>query len=343
MGYISPVYILLPLAFIVIIGINADSLYFVKSPFVLIVWMYFILQYVFVGANATIVNLTIGLIGYYLIKGVYGKLNIDVYDYFIKGSRVILPLFVAEAVVRILNPKAPTDMMTATLESSDMSYYLYKFNSFMFRDSNTTALFLMCFLFTFLALKPSLRLAKNEFYIVSLLFALICITFSRSAIITTIFFLIIIFLWQKSKLYPLLFVFFAFIIVFLNQSFFLEDVSFQTKTSLLIYLYQYLYEASLFNIIFGHGIGSANLLLGYSPHILIFQLILDIGIVGILIFFLFVFRSIRGSDGRSLYVILPLLIASFSYFLYLGFPFLFICLALVEVNRKSANVCSFYR
>ncbi len=252
----------------------------------------------------------------------------------------VIVLFTADSVYRILNPTAPTEESFLYIKDSEsLWFYIYKFGSLMFADSNTTGLISMIVLFLSVFTDP--RRYKSVFSPDNLfLLALIFFSLSRSAIISTIlsFFYLYFVKDNRNKIFSyVVFILLAMVSVrfFLLLS---SDGSFMSKFYILELIFGYVSEVNFDKLLFGIGVGNSIKYFQIHTHLLFLTYLVEVGLIGLLLFlsFLFVYVIKFGQ-----HMIVPIAIASMSYFLYLGAPFLFVPLALyanyTDINKRLRN------
>lgn len=339
----SPIYIIyifiFPLAIYTIVR-NKFITYSLDAMIALILIIYISLtqfQYLFSGE---FINLFISLYSYIYIRINVNKFSEEILlKIFNKMLWISIILLSIDSIYRIMNPSAPTAEAFAALEASEnLFFYLYKFNSLMFADSNTTALICLILFFTIFSIQKEIKNVyyKNEkFILLLLLFS--CL--SRAAILSLIVGLIFLLLFNSniSKIVKTFFLFLliiatVFVVVF-NDSL-STDESLKSKFQIIIMVYLKIQTLSFSELLFGIGFTQVESFLGIYSHLLILTYLIECGIIGLLIFLTFIGFYIFKYNSI---VLLPILVVSLSYFLYAGTPFLFIPLAII------ANIIDFKR
>lgn len=340
---LSPVYViylaLFPLVLLTLFRIN--KVMFSKDVIILIIMLFYILitqlQHIFTGE---FINLFISIYAYISIR--FLKYKFDTKFYFILIKHMILvSIFTLsiDSVFRISNPMIPNmDDFEYVSENDKLWFYIYKFNTLMFADSNTVALVVLTLFFTLSQIQTIYKI--NYVKEKSFLFLLLLFTFSRSAYIAfTIGFFYEKFLkLKKIKKIFLFLVITLFIVIFISYSYsyFESDGSFNSKFKIISLVYEKFLSLSLFEILFGIGFGNSKEFLGIYTHLLFLTYFVESGLFGLLI--LIIFLTIYSFNYGSI-IILPLMIAGLSYFAYLGTPFIFVPLAifanLYDLRRKE--------
>ncbi|MHA8078933.1 hypothetical protein [Aquirufa antheringensis] len=242
--------------------------------------------------------------------------------------KITLFLLTLDSIFRITHPGHPNKEVINLLFYSEKEwFYLYKFNSLMFADSNTTALILLIMFFSVSSISK-INKTYNYFYFKIFIITLILLTFSRSAYIALLigyFSVNFKYIYSKKLFKNILFLllFFSFYYV---SNFILNDKSFNSKIYIVNLLIQKFKGLDIHDFIFGIGAGKAEYFLKISPHIFTITYLLETGILGLLLI-LYFFKVYSSSYSNT--IILPVLIVGISYFLYLGAPFLFVPLAIV--------------
>lgn len=193
-------------------------------------------------------------------------------------------------------------------KSLEYGFYAYKYG-LIGVDSNFAGLFAML---VFICFDHSIDKSKIKSVVLFVVFLLLFITFSRSAIICTVFYLV----FFKLKKTTLVFSLPIFLVFTIPLVFILEllpktiDESGFSKLELLIEYVSYYSNSSLDLILFGFGLG--GLKVGdLNPHLLPLQILTGYGLVGFCLFFglmgalITTFKSTRK-------IIIPYLLASFS-------------------------------
>jgi hypothetical protein len=88
------------------------------------------------------------------------------------------------------------------------------------------------------------------------------------------------------------------------------------------------------SIFFGIGIGNTFSFIGIGAHNLLVSLTLETGLIGLTLFILSMYFSIKKTNGKALYVLFPLFTMGFS-FVSLALPFLFTFLAIIYVVENN--------
>jgi hypothetical protein len=334
---VSPVYITLPLLFVVLIVSfrRLKGNHLKLSGFLSIIYLMYIFTFTpFAGEMSTYVNLVLSLLVFIGLQVIFLNTSVSAKHVYDKSLFFLLPLFIIESLLRILNPEAPTEAMGQILVEQNKTFYLYKFNSFMFSDSNTTALCLLSLLFCKLALvdfKFTL-LSKFEKAVVFIILCLVILTFSRAAILATFFTFVIIALRKY-----LLFIIAPLLFVFLYVISGVVDESLIAKFHVISSFFNIVTSSGYDDIIFGYGIGQSENVLGYPPHVFLITLFVELGMVGSLFSFIIFLSILREGKINAVLFSLPLFITSLSYFLYIATPFVFATFSIILSKNYERN------
>lgn len=285
------------------------------------------------------INLFTALTAYVLIRIVAQKMTkkklLEIFYLYFKFTVVILFL---DTCYRLLNPGAPTPEHEMILMKNDgISFYLYKFNTLMFADSNTTGLISLIALVSYLSIKGlTPRAGLCRFWIYSMLLILL-LSLSRAAIFTYFLTLVVHYynkLNVKIKVFATPVFVFVIVALILFIYLYIEDGSLNSKFYLLNHFYSKFFSLNAKEIIFGVGFDSYEEFMGMSSHLLFLTVFLSMGLIG---FALYVLFFIHYSVKYSFLLIFAVTVVSMSYFLYAGSPFLFVPMALIASLLEKEN------
>jgi len=297
------------------------------------VWLLYILITQIDNFSGEFINISIGLAGYITVRLM--KINsieklANIYSNAFNFNVLILG---TDSIYRISNPTAPTnEHLEVISQNEDLLIYLYKFNTLMFADSNTVALITLIFLFTLYVINKDIKvkISINSLWVWAMI-GILFSTLSRAAIFSAIVAYFICTLGLKVskriQLMAILFLLWALFAIISLSEIKISDGSFNSKIDILsIFFDRFFKDYDVNSIIFGVGFNEYEKILGMSTHILIISILSSTGILGLMISFIFfTYYSIKYSFN----ILLPVAIASLSYFLYIGTPFLFIPIALI--------------
>lgn len=220
------------------------------------------------------------------------------------------------------------------ISGSDIWFYKYK-NSLMFGDSNGTAILLLTTLGLYLGL-VKVELLKFKYFLILVMLVLIILTFSRAAIISSIFCLTI-YIIPKRRLFLVLLslVILTFFIYFLADilSVLKSDGSGNTKLNELRYIINFLSETPIYEWLFGVGYGLGENVTGRYIHGILPKLVIEGGMISFLVFSLFSIVTIY-MYRNTVYIYLPLLLCSISLSLYIIVPFHVVSICLLIYAKK---------
>lgn len=340
---VSPVYLIyiciIPFSFLVLFSSNSIgniSLDVILSFTLLIFVILFHSQNL---NNGTSVNLIVSLMGYIYLRLARFKINLKQYAKIINAMVLFNLLLVGlDTVYRVMNPTHPSaEKMDEYSGSSDKWFYLYKFNSLMFSDSNDTALVLIVLLFIVLLLPRNyFYLSKNKIYFI--LSFLILLTFSRAAYLVTVLGYLNYKMTSLSRVNKLilrsLLVISVISAISFIYSFLSSDDSFAVRLDIITSIWDWQSKSDFAKFLIGVGPGQGEETLGIYTHIFYLTYILELGLLGLILiltfFYLYMYRY-----GNV--VLFPILTIGLSFFLYLGTPFLFIPLALIANIHDLRN------
>lgn len=343
--FFSPVYIVYAISFLFFIFyFFVSGVVRIRVDVVLAVIGLFYILMVSNAADGSFVNLSLGLIGYIILTSTLYRLDSDyLYLNIIKASWLIAILLVADTIYRFANPMVPELSQLSFYEQSDSLFYLYKFNSFMFADSNTVGLLAMQTFFLVLGFSDFQR-RKNKLLLV-ILFLMVLFSISRAAIIATIFCFVLIYFSRSRYLFyfaPLLAVGVG-LAGALVYFYFSDDPSNQERFAIFSSAKDYIfYSANSTELFFGIGLSNSVEVIGQAAHNIFLTYLLELGIIGFFVFSVFFICVSCLSRDAFKYVVLPGFIAGLSYYMYAGTPFLFVPLAImVEASlRKRWMTCA---
>lgn len=340
---ISPIYViyLVMLFPIMIIYIYVDKIIItVDSVLLFFLFLYILLSFIFnheLKINGEIINITTAILAYIYIRSIKDKISITT---IINSFNLLLWIstitIAVSSIYRILNPFAPLATMRYIDKNEDMLFYLYKYNSLLFADSNTSALILLVMYFSIITIEKYSTIEVNYKILKLFIIILLISTLSRSAFFALVFSLMIIKLREvRSIVIKISILTFILFIVIYISSLIMKDPSFLSKLEILDLVEKYINSSSYDELFFGIGAGNAIKKLEIYTHSLYLTYLVEEGIFGFFLFFIFIFYYVY---KFSWIIILPVLVASISYFLYLGTPFLFVPLALTANLIEKRNV-----
>ena len=193
------------------------------------------------------------------------------------------------------------------------NYYVYKKNSLLGVDSNVAGLYgVVCFSLLMAYRKV---LSRSQLVIFGWgLFVLIVLTLSKAAVLSVLVLLSYSYLRRTAFcVVSVLSIFMLFFIAINNESG-------SSKFDLLRLSFEFVEMSSYVDLVFGLGLGRVVFLEnGLTPHLLALQLILYLGVVGVVLYFAMWIGSFFASGGRLMYLFIPYMLISLS-FSPLGFP-----------------------
>jgi hypothetical protein len=327
----SPVYILIPFFFLItfVRGIPFRILDF---PARIFIFMSLIFMARSVEINGSLVNFLCFSLTYISVyveaintpeKALHRTIKI--------GLIAVAMILSLDSIFRILNPGAPSEEVLNALADQDSLFYLYKYNSIMFNDSNTTGLICLYWatLITFFIKNGNIGYKLILFIFIILLIASI----NRSAIAALTFMFVIITL-KQGKINAVLLLFC--LIIAISVSFILElfsSGSGQSKVEVVDLAIRQIAFMSPSELIFGYGVGQSEAVLGIFGHNVFVTYFIDLGFVGIVLLLAAMTTYARYYRETWPYTSV-ILLASLSYFFYEGGPFLAAPLAIMAAYHR---------
>jgi hypothetical protein len=198
-----------------------------------------------------------------------------------------------------------------TIYTGIFAFYNYKLNGIMFMDSNFSAFFAMIN-FSFILYLRDHKFIPFSRKFIFFQFVLIVLNLSRAAIIGSLI-LFFYLLFKRQKLVMRVIIFFVFIIfLWILLSIIIMDHSFLTKIEIFTDTVEYLKTISGRELFLGNGYTSSIGFLGRAAHNYISFLIIEMGFVSLLLFFLLFFCIYFVTQRVFVYILIPYLIAGLS-------------------------------
>lgn len=338
---LSPVYITFLIGTLVIVGyaiFNYHSIYISKASVLYFAYIiYIIVTQSFLDPNfSTLINVIFSLLYFIIMLNIayYSKTEILVKysKYFIWFTILLL---VVEAAWRLTHPIfviEGTDKDYRNMEG--MLFYAFKFSSIMFKDSNFVGTYGLVAFFYYYYLRKK-KYGKSMMPLI-ILFILISLTLSRSAIITVLLTIVILyFLSIKIKLHHIILGIVLIIsVVFIALPQIETDGSFLSKFDILELTWRHLQECSFGQFLFGVGFGNTVEHIGIGAHNLLVTHLIESGIIGLLFFLIVNFSLINKTKRYSLYLTIPLFISGMSLAGH-AISYYYACLALIYVIERN--------
>lgn len=339
----SPVYILTPFFILLILILHRRSTFRFNLSGSAAFFTILLASIVVVKSDkySTYINLCLGMALYIAIRSyiVSSKFEIQSLLKCVRqASMVASCMFALDTIWRLSNPGSGSEFIDGLLMQNGIGFYLYKFNSIMFNDSNTVAIALQCLIFLNVYLYSLDGKGRTQ---IAIGLILLVLTLSRAAIIST-FILLIINHMKKYKIGILILLTISpilFIILFPSMmAIFSNDASNMVKIQILDYFTNYLANANIWEIIIGSGFDRSIEIFDVYSHILIITLIVEFGVLGTIAFFTFLISTAMESRGKTLFLIVPLMLTSMSYWFYLGSPFVFATIAIIGAISQIVRI-----
>ncbi|MBY8300782.1 hypothetical protein KW538_18020 [Vibrio fluvialis] len=256
-------------------------------------------------------------------------------DFFKKYSIGYFSLFILDGVWRYYHPNVDIDIDIDKLNELGIGFQVYKFNSFMYLDSNFVGIQAV---FTLSIYLWSCRFFNKRASGLILFLGVIAIglTFSRSALFSLFICFFVYFSYGNIK--RLLFCFilsiFLFVLIFSRiESILSSDISFLSKFEIIRLAYDYILKFDFISVLLGVGPGNAVNVLGIGAHNLIVSIVVETGIIGLVLFSLYMSYYILRLRWYSLLLIFPFLVSSMSLST-LAMPYFFTMLTVILLLAK---------
>lgn len=242
---------------------------------------------------------------------------------------IVLILLLIEFVYRITHPqffKWATDI--------DNFFYIYKFSSIMFSDTNETGFFIMMFT-AFLVYLNDKKVIKIPFIILFISFSFIVGTFSRAAVFGFVVFLFYNNYFKKQSIQTKFFIVFCAIFsVFGIITFFMNDGSFLTKIEIFSKSVSYLCRNNIREFLFGVGMNNSINALGIYGHNYISLYFIEYGAIGMFLFTSFLIH-IFFCNAETKYLLIPYIITGLSFAPYFIPYFFFFIGFILQFEERS--------
>ncbi|MFN4224553.1 MAG: hypothetical protein ACK4E1_07125 [Fervidobacterium nodosum] len=321
--------------------------------------IFFLLLYVILTQIAHIysgefINLFISLVAYLYIRSMRRSQNELLILKVLKIMNwVTISVLIIDTIYRLVYPTVPAGMeMEYFLSNELLRFYVFKFNSKLFADSNTVALIALILYFSNVFVGKLYKRLYTFRYEKIILVLLLIFTFSRAAYVAFVTGAVFMIITESRSLYKRMFyigliLFLA--VLFSNYAleYIRNDGSFRSKEFIIALAFEKIKKMSLTDLLVGVGMGeSISFLGGIHTHIIFLTYFIETGAIGLFLFLVFVLSYISRYGAL---IFLPVIVVSFSYFLYLGTPFLFVPLALAanlgdfmsEVNPRQSRSHTF--
>ena len=251
---------------------------------------------------------------------------------------IIISVIAFECFYRLLHP---VYFLGPNRTSPVEGFYIYKFSSVMFADSNQVGVLISCFFSLLLYFNEKKILYTNKI-ILGIVFLFLILTFSRAALLGSCCFLIYWYIFRKLSYMNRGFIIIALCIpaVFLIN-YCLSDESFKTKLFIYNKTYEWLKDTNTFNLLIGVGMQNSIKALSFYAHNYFSLFLVEYGLIGLILFLMQIVIMIVLSKG-TLFIIIPYLVLGLSYIPYFS-PYLYLCLGIIfsfdyySKNNRSKN------
>jgi hypothetical protein len=302
---------------------------------------YFLVTQPLVGAPFSRYMSAFFAISYFVVIVLFiGKLHKDqinqLSDQFIK---VAVALLVLESIWRITHPNL--DYLKFADGDDARWIYMYKYASFMYADSNGTAIHIVVILFYILYLEEvhTQKWRKSKLILVVLLL----LTFSRAAWLGAVLgWIYVRFLQQKKFSFYLLnftaLVFLASLVyIFYLREKIETDLSFQSKFEIVEIVLSHFKNATLVEWLLGIGFSNSLTVLDIYAHNFEMVFLIESGVIGFLLMALCFTNFIYITHRKALFIIVPFLITTLSSTI-IFMPFFYVAIAMIYVKQRGKTI-----
>lgn len=297
----------------------------VKAPLFFLVCVLGIFTYY--SNPAAVINIALGLALFVIIVSEGRRLSEDELNrILVTYVKFTITVVTVDSIWRILHPGLPVGSTydISLYKDTDKWFYLYKYHSQMFLDSNTVALILIPLIMLQWQMKKNGVYWHPVLFLVSVINLISCL--SRTAIISIVVAAFIVNIRKSTLTFLLPIIGIA--SIFLFQGVLSKDPSVITRLHVLDAVGEFISSANLTELMFGVGLGNSTTALGFTPHILFVEYFTGGGIVGFVCFLLFLMYFFFSLNEFASKILIITLLTSFSYYMYAGSPFLFVPIAL---------------
>lgn len=313
---ISPIYIAFSITLVVFImritlGLERKI---TKITFIFLILTLFSLGLMINSPINLTLNFTISLLSpiliYIFFKDTFVNKKIIILFYFF-----YLALFLTDSAWRLTHPSLDN---ADKLDDLGLGYIIYKINSIMYLDSNFVGIQIVFTFSSFLYIFGRNQEIISEFLfkiIVILFFIAVLLTFSRASILGCVIAFYFYYLLGSSNKRKLLYFstpFIALYLYYLTQEVSNQDISLNSKFILIDLVLKHINSIDLYDFLLGVGLGNAHNYLGMGAHNLFFTFLIEIGLIGFIIFLMLIVYFIFYFKTDSLFLIFPFLIVSLS-------------------------------
>lgn len=247
-------------------------------------------------------------------------------------KKTTLILLIIECAYRITHPR-----FLAWAEGTSDFFYMYKFSSIMFSDTNETGFFILSFLsfLVYLKDKQIIPVKRIEIFVG---FTFLVLSFSRAAIFGFLVFALYQFVFKTMAFMLKLFcVYLTGFGVAIIVGIFMNDGSFMTKIDIFQKTLLYLKNCDIFHFLFGIGMNHSIDALGIYGHNYLSLYSIEFGIVGLVLFLSFIILVLL-KRRHTIFLWMPFLITGLSFVSYF-LPFFYFHLGLVYNFEKRGDLC----
>lgn len=252
--------------------------------------------------------------------------------------KLSIPLLIFECFYRFKNPQRIDEFIEAGRE--DIIFYIYKFNSIMYLDSNFVAIYILMLIFFTIYLDKKFN-NKNILLELTLL-TLLVLTISRAAILSYLITRLILLNLKLIKKYKIIlylffpiFLLFAWNFIFNNK----ENIDDSLTSKFLIFelLINFIQNSSLKELLIGVGLGNAEKVIQIGAHNIFATYLIELGLTGSIFLITIWITCIFLSKNKVLILLFPFFINGLSL-TSLSTPYLYAMLSIIiTLERLPKN------
>ncbi len=277
----------------------------------------------------TIMYIFLSVLAYILVTGMNFQDLKSINNVLAKIVMVFIAIISVDTALRFIFPSTLVDYSNV---AEDLHFYKYKI-SYLYLDSNIVAL-LLIHLISLRFICASINKEKIINGLNIILISLLILTLSRSCIIS----LLVLFVLIKSKdssLFRIVVVPSVIIAIFIVASnLIISDASGLTKLHELSSIVSFYRDYSIFDVLFGIGVGFGEEVTGRYVHGIIPKLLIEMGLIAT-IFYVFLLLKICKLNVFMYLYLVPMIIAGLSLSFYVVAPYQLVGLAFIKLYLES--------
>lgn len=305
-----------------------------SAPVLFLFTLYILLQSICLGINLKYpIFIVISVLYYPICSLALKQVSFKTLSFIAKSFLIFnILLLTVESVHRIINPT----MFNWTNESN--FFYMFKFNSIMFADSNDVGFLILCILCFGMYLKRH-QVFRISWFVLIYLFVLLLLSFSRAAILSCLISFFFFFIYSRfNRILKIIFWITSLFLASSVVAILIQDGSFLTKLEILNNSINYLAGVSFDAFLFGVGYARSEFVLnGIYGHNFIILYLIEFGLVGLILFIFILLSIFNNTKTNFKYILVPYIIAGMSYAPYM-IPYFFAIAAMIENFQIQKNL-----